>query len=112
MRQVRAILAVTEILLFLVLIFPPFVENRPLARAIVAYHNEPSGENKNELEHQRAAVRASRFRHSCSYRRALGGQFRKFILRFKAHTVSSWSCRLFPGKGGEGDFLARSAQLT
>jgi len=48
----RVIFIVSKVLLLLLLVFPPMVESRSLARAIVAYHNDASPQNTSELEHQ------------------------------------------------------------
>src|SRR6266446_2588979 len=40
------------------------VESRPLARAIVAYHDQPSAEHQAELERQQSHVRSVRFQTS------------------------------------------------
>lgn len=51
-----AILIVLEVLFLLLLVFPPTVESRPLAGAIVVYLKDPSPQNKNELERQSVMV--------------------------------------------------------
>ena len=60
MKILRVIFFALGVLLLLVLIFPPIVESRPLARAIVAYHEEASQQNKSELERQQEIVRQKR----------------------------------------------------
>jgi hypothetical protein len=64
MRILRVILFISEVLLLLLLVFPPFVESHPFARAIVAYHQNPSPQNKAELDHQQEVVRRMRFRQN------------------------------------------------
>ena len=57
-KILRVILILSGLLLVLLLFFPPGrVESRPLARAIVAYHEDPSPKNKSELEFQQKIVR-------------------------------------------------------
>ena len=58
MKFVRAILILSALVLVLLLIFAPcFVDSRPLARAIVAFRDDPSPKNKSELEFQQKIVR-------------------------------------------------------
>ena len=64
MKPFRFILILSEALFLLLLVCPPFVESRPLAQAIVAYHDQPSAEHQAELERQQSQVRSVRFRMS------------------------------------------------
>jgi hypothetical protein len=61
MKLLRFILILLEVLFLLLLVFPPFVESRPLAQAIVAYHDQPSAEHQEEMERQQSHVRTVRF---------------------------------------------------
>lgn len=60
MKLIRLALVVSEVGLFVLLLCPAFVESHPLARAIVVYHQDPSAENKSELELQRQRVQQRR----------------------------------------------------
>jgi hypothetical protein len=64
MNILRVILIVSEVLFLLLLLFPPSVESRPFAQAIVAYHQDPSSQDQNELEHPREVVRGMGFHQS------------------------------------------------
>jgi hypothetical protein len=64
MRLLRLILIISEVLFVLLFVFPPVVESRPLARAIVADHDDPSAQKKSELEHQQAVVHGRRLGQS------------------------------------------------
>ena len=61
MKLFRLVLIVSEVFLFLLFLSPPFVGGHPLARAIVAYHQDPSVQNKSELELQRELHQHRRF---------------------------------------------------
>jgi flagellar basal body-associated protein FliL len=63
-KILRIILIASGVLLLLLLMFPPIVESRSLARAIVAYHDKASQQNKSELERQQEIVRQKRFAES------------------------------------------------
>jgi hypothetical protein len=63
-KILRIILVISEVLFLVLLIFPPVVESRPFANAIVAYHENPSPQTKSELEHQQEIVRGMRFHQS------------------------------------------------
>lgn len=60
MKLIRLVLIVSEVWLFVLLLSPPFVESHLLARAINAYHQDPSAENKTTLELQRERVQHRR----------------------------------------------------
>ena len=64
MKVLRVILVISEVLFLVLLVFPPFVESRPFAHAIVVYHEDPSPQNKSELERQQEIVRGMRFHQS------------------------------------------------
>ena len=61
-KLLRLALIGSEVLLLLLAIFPPRVESRPLARAIVAYQQDSSPQNQRQLEQQRELVRGKRSR--------------------------------------------------
>lgn len=60
MKLLRLVLIVSEVFLFFLFLSPPFVGSHLLARAIVAYHQDPSAENKTTLELQRERVQRRR----------------------------------------------------
>src|SRR5262245_44340447 len=57
MKILQIILAILEVFFFFILVSSPVSENRPLARAIAMYHQDPSPQNKIDLERQRKASR-------------------------------------------------------
>jgi hypothetical protein len=63
-KKLRVILIFSEVLLLYLLLFPPFIESRSLAKAIVAYRQDPSPQYQSEMEHQRERVRRIRFHQS------------------------------------------------
>ena len=64
MKLLRIILIISEALLLLLLVNPPFIGSHSFAGAIAAYHRDPTLQNKSELERQREIVREKRIQQS------------------------------------------------